>query len=260
MELVTLLAILAALGMVVTTIAMGGNIGMFFNLPGLLLVLGGTFTVTLAMVSWRHFLNSFKIAAKVMGRPEESPMALIERIVELAKRARRDGLLALEDEEISNDFLRRGIQMSIDGQPPEIIRATLNNEINQSLQRHEVGQRMFRSIADVAPAMGMIGTLIGLVQMLAQMDDPKKIGPAMAVAILTTLYGAIIANAIALPIAEKLALRSQNEALQKTMILEGLDGLQAQTNPILLRQMLLSFLPAHERMETVPMRAETEQA
>jgi len=259
-ELVTLIAILAALGMVFATIAMGGNVFMFFDLASLLLVVGGTFTVTLAMVSWRHFLNSFRVAGQVIGRPEEPPMALIERIVELAKRARHDGLLALENEEISNDFLRRGVQMSIDGQPPEIIRATLSNEINLSLQRHEVGQRMFRSIADVAPAMGMIGTLIGLVQMLAQMDDPKKIGPAMAVAILTTLYGAIIANAIALPIAEKLALRSQNEALQKSMILEGLDGLQAQTNPMLLRQMLMSFLPEHERMDALPARPSTEQA
>ncbi|MEW6444819.1 MAG: MotA/TolQ/ExbB proton channel family protein [Pseudomonadota bacterium] len=260
MELTTLLAILAALGVVIGTIALGGNVLMFFDLASLLLVIGGTFAITLAMVSWRHFANSFKVAAQVLARPDEPPVVLIDRIVELAKRARRDGLLALEEEEIANPFLRRGIQMSIDGQPQEIIHATLSNEINQSLQRHEVGQRMFRSIADVAPAMGMIGTLIGLVQMLAQMDDPKKIGPAMAVAILTTLYGAVIANAIALPIAEKLALRSQNEALQKTMILAGIGSLMEQTNPLLLRQMLMSYLPEHERQETMPPPSDPERA
>lgn len=252
MDWITILAILGALGLVTATVAMGGDMALFLNIPGLLLVVGGTFAVTLGMVSWKHFVSSFKIAAQIIGREQESPVELAERIVELAKRARRDGMLALEDEEISNPFLQRGVQMSIDGQPPEVIRATLTNEINQSLQRHEMGQKMFRSIADVAPAMGMIGTLIGLVQMLAQMDDPQKIGPAMAVAILTTLYGAIIANAIALPISEKLALRSQIEAVHKTMILEGLEGLQSQLNPHLLHQLLMSFLPEHERVAMQP--------
>lgn len=260
MDPVTLLAISAALGILVVTVALGGELAIFLNLPGLVLVVGGTFAVTLAMVSMRHFVNSFKIAAQVLRRPEESPVELIERIVELAKIARHDGLLALENEDISNPFLQRGLQMSIDGQPPEVIRSTLSNDISLSVQRHEIGQRMFRSIADVAPAMGMIGTLIGLVQMLAQMDDPKKIGPAMAVALLTTLYGAVIANAIALPIAEKLALRSQNEALQKSMILEGLDGLQAQMNPILLHQSLMTFLPEHERLPPPHGSAHGEQA
>lgn len=249
MDPVTLLAIMAALAILATTVALGGDLLIFFNIPGLILVVGGTFAVTLAMVSLRHFLSSFRVAAQVLSHTDSSPAELIEHIVELARIARHDGLLALEDQEISNPFLRRGIQMSIDGQPHELIRATLTNDIHLSMQRHEVGQRMFRSIADVAPAMGMIGTLIGLVQMLAQMDDPKKIGPAMAVALLTTLYGAVIANAIALPIAEKLALRSQNEAMQKSMILEGLDGLQTQMNPTLLRQMLMSYLPEHARVD-----------
>jgi chemotaxis protein MotA len=246
---VTLLAILTALAILLVTIALGGNLLIFFNLPGLILVVGGTFAVTLAMVSLRHFIHSFRVAAQVLSHTDASSPELIEHIVELARIARHDGLLALEDEEIGNAFLKRGIQMSIDGQPPELIRARLSNDINLSLQRHEIGQRMFRSIADVAPAMGMIGTLIGLVQMLAQMDDPKSIGPAMAVALLTTLYGAVIAHAIALPIAEKLALRSEAEAMQKGMILEGLDGIQTQMSPILLRQMLMSYLPEYGRID-----------
>lgn len=155
--------------------------------------------------------------------------------------------MALEQQEIDNQFLFKGIQLCVDGHPPELVRRMLSKDISLTIQRHERGQKIFKALGAVAPAMGMIGTLIGLVQMLANMDDPKSIGPAMAVALLTTLYGAIIANAFALPIADKLLLRSEEEKNNRTLILETISGIQEGMNPRVLEEMLKTFLPESER-------------
>ena len=159
----------------------------------------------------------------------------------------KEGVLALEETEIAEPFLEKGVQLCIDGHASDVVTKMLSKDINLELERQTTGVSMFKAIGEAAPAMGMIGTLIGLVQMLANMSDPKAIGPAMAVALLTTLYGAVIANAIALPIAAKLKAINSTEVLNKMLILETIVGIQQGTNPRVLQQILSSYLPENMR-------------
>jgi chemotaxis protein MotA len=149
--------------------------------------------------------------------------------------------------EIGNAFLKKGIQLAIDGHEPDFVTRVLAKEINLTIERHERGQAVFKGIGDSAPAMGMIGTLIGLVQMMSNMSDPSAIGPAMAVALLTTLYGAVIASAVALPIADKLAHRSAEERLNKSLVLESISAIQEGLNPRVMEELLKAYLPTNRR-------------
>jgi chemotaxis protein MotA len=230
-------------------ILLGGPFHLFVNAPSLLIVVGGTFAVTLMRVTLGNFLGSFKIGLKGFFYKLDVPQTLIDESVELANVARKEGILALEGRDISNGFLERGISLCIDGHAPEVVKSLLSKDINMSIERHAVGADMFKAMATYAPAMGMIGTLIGLVQMLANMSDPAAIGPAMAVALLTTLYGAVIANAFASPLAEKLILISGYEKLNKDLILESIGGIQEGTNPRVLKQLLNAYLPESKRQE-----------
>ena len=230
-------------------IATGGDIMLFVNLPSILIVVGGTFMVTLMQVSLKDFLGSFSIAMKAFFYKTDDANELIEEAVQLADVARKNGLLALEGQDIGNDFLKQGISLCVDGHDPALVQRLLSKDINLTIQRHEVGQHMFKNMAMMAPAMGMIGTLVGLVQMLANMSDPASIGPAMAVALLTTLYGAVIANAFAHPLAEKLARASQLEKINKSLILETISGIQEGMNPRVLEQMLGTYLPSSKRIK-----------
>ena len=248
---------LAAFAVITGAIVTGGDLGLFINTPSMLIVIGGTIGATLVKFPLSHFLGAFKVALKAFLHKGEKASTLIGEALELANTARKSGLLALENVEIENEFLKKGIQFCVDGHDPEFVRKMLNKDINQTIERHDSGQSIFKAIADAAPAMGMIGTLIGLVQMLSSMDDPKTIGPAMAVALLTTLYGAIIATAFALPIAEKLAFRSTEERINKSLILETIAGIQEGLNPRVLEALLKTYLPGRQReIET----AETEVA
>jgi chemotaxis protein MotA len=246
-DLATLIGLVGALGVIISAIFIGGSALMFLNMPSLLIVVGGTVLVVLMKFPLAHFLMAMKIGMKAFFHKGENPDELIREGVMLANVARKEGVLGLENQEIGNAFLKRGIQFCVDGHEPEFVRSMLNKDINLTIERHERGQAIFKAIADVAPAMGMIGTLIGLVQMLSNMDDPKKIGPAMAVALLTTLYGAIIANAIATPIADKLAHRSSEERLNKHLILEAINGIQEGTNPRIMEELLKTYLPPSQR-------------
>ena len=247
MDLATLIGIVGSFIIIMGAILLGPNAVIFFNIPGLLIVIGGTFTATLIKFSLSHTLGAFKVALKAFFHKPESPSALIEEGIELASIARKGGLLALEDKEVRNEFLQQGIQLCVDGHDPQLVRRMLSKDINQAIDRHDEGQAIFKAIGDVAPAMGMIGTLVGLVQMLSNMDDPKKIGPAMAVALLTTLYGAVIANAVALPIADKLAHRSREERNNKSLILEAISAIQEGLNPRVMEDLLKTYLPGSKR-------------
>ncbi len=247
MDIASLVGILAAFGIIGASIAMGGPFIIFVNVPSILVVVGGTFGVTLMRVTLADFLGSFKVGLKAFMYKLDNPQQLIEEAVEMANIARKEGLLALEGRDISNPFLQRGIGMCIDGHSPEVVNKLLSKDINLTIERHTKGADMFKAMAVYAPAMGMIGTLIGLVQMLSNMSDPAAIGPAMAVALLTTLYGAVIANAFAQPIAEKLLLISASEKLNKALIMESISAIQDGTNPRVMAQMLNSFLPEGKR-------------
>ena len=249
MDIATLVGFLLAYIIIGAAIALGGPFNIFVNAPSMLVVIGGTFAVTLMRITLGNFLGSFKIALKGFFYKLDTPQNLIDESVELANIARKEGILALEGREISNGFLERGISLCIDGHAPDVVKNLLAKDINMSIERHTLGADMFKAMATYAPAMGMIGTLIGLVQMLSNMSDPAAIGPAMAVALLTTLYGAIIANAFASPLAEKLILISGYEKLNKDLILESIGGIQEGTNPRVLKQLLNAYLPESKRQE-----------
>jgi chemotaxis protein MotA len=246
-DLATLLGLIGAMGVMIGAIVLGGDVMGFVDVPSIVIVVGGTAFVVLFRTTMGQFLGSFKVGLGAFLFKSSDPQKLIEEAVSLANVARKEGLLALEGKEISHPFLKTGIGMCIDGHDPEVVRKVLSKDINLTIQRQEASYGVFKATAEVAPAMGMIGTLIGLVQMLSNMSDPKAIGPAMAVALLTTLYGAVIANAVATPIAEKLKLRSGEEKLTKSLILESISGIQEGLNPRVLEQLLMAYLPESQR-------------
>jgi len=246
-DLATLLGMLIAFGFIFGAIATGGSIMLFVNAPSLLIVFGGSVAVVLMQFTLGQFFGAFKVAARGFMHKTIDPQELINQAVELANIARKEGMMALESQEIDNPFLNKGIGLCVDGHPPDLVRKMLSKDISLTIERHEIGQKIFRALGDIGPAMGMIGTLIGLVQMLANMDDPKTIGPSMAVALLTTLYGAVIANAFAIPLADKLELRSNEEKTNRTLILETISGIQEGMNPRVLEELLKAFLPESKR-------------
>ncbi len=247
MDIATLIGVLGAFGVIIGAIASGGSVLLFVNVPSIIVVGGGTIMASLIKFPLGSFLGAFKVAMKAFLHKSEAPEKIIEEAMQLAETARKNGLLALENVEITNQFLKRGIQLCVDGHDPDFVRRMLSQDINLAIERHDTGKSIFKALGDMAPAMGMIGTLIGLVQMLSNMADPKSIGPAMAVALLTTLYGAVIANAFALPIADKLAFRSSEERMNKSLILETISGIQEGLNPRVLETLLKTYLPASKR-------------
>ncbi len=251
MDLASLIGLIGATGIVIASIATGGSVGVFINIPSILVVGGGTAFAVMAKYTMGQFLGSFKTAMRALKFKSEDPVELIKQVVELANLARKEGLLALEGFESENEFLQKGIQLVADGHEPEFVQKVLGQDIDQVAAQNDIGTSVFMDAGDVAPAMGMIGTLIGLVQMLSNMDDPKKIGPAMAVALLTTLYGAFIANVITIPIAKKLDMRNEEEKENRTLILQGLIAIQEGLNPRVIEELLKTYLSVKGRAEFV---------
>jgi chemotaxis protein MotA len=249
MDLATLIGLIGAFGIVVYSMVSGGSLGMFVNAPSLLIVLVGSLFVVLMKFNLGQFLGALKVAVKAFSFKLTPPEDLIEEVVALADEARKGGLLSLEGKEVSSKFLDKGIQLLVDGHDAEVVRTLLWKDLKQTSDRHEWGAKIFTALGDVAPAMGMIGTLIGLVAMLANMDDPKSIGPAMAIALLTTLYGAMFANMVALPVADKLSLRRTEEGISKAMVIDALLAIQAGQNPRIIDSMLKAYLPESQRSE-----------
>ncbi|MFL0810918.1 MAG: flagellar motor protein PomA [Agarilytica sp.] len=247
MDLATLVGLLGAMALIVISMLMSGELGMFVNAPSLVIVVGGTMFACMAKYGLGQFLGAMKIAGKSFKSSMPDPGELIEEVVALADEARKGGLLSLEGKEVSSDFLQRGIQLLVDGHDPDVVKTLLSKDKTQAVERHTTGSSIFSAMSDMAPAMGMIGTLIGLVAMLANMDDPKAIGPAMAVALLTTLYGAVIANAITGPISDKLKLRAAEEAMIKSLVIDALLAIQGGQNPRVIDSMLRAYLPEGKR-------------
>lgn len=247
MDLATLIGILGAFGIVVAAMVLGGSIMVFINVPSLLIVILGTLMVVLMKFNLGQCFGAIKVALKAFMFKMDKMEELIPSIVELADVARKGGLLALEGKEVSNEFLKDGIKMLVDGHDGEVVKDVLVKDMRQATERHAWGAKVFTAMGDVAPAMGMIGTLVGLVQMLSAMDDPKAIGPAMAVALLTTLYGAIMANMFAIPIADKLDLRKTEEGRLKSMVIDALMAIQAGQNPRVIESMLKTYLAPNKR-------------
>lgn len=246
-DIATLIGIIGAVAFIVMAMLLNGDLILYINLPSILIVFGGTVFVALANYTLSQFLSAGKVVVKAFTFKIEQPLELIDKAVEMADAARKGGFLALEEAEIDNRFFRKGIDMLVDGHDAEVVRQTLQKDIDLTYQRHEKGAGIFQSMADTAPAMGMIGTLIGLVAMLANMDDPKAIGPAMAVALLTTLYGAFLANVICLPLTNKLKLRMEEEKLNQELMLDAILGIQDGQNPRIIEGLLKNYLAESKR-------------
>ncbi len=249
MDIATLLGLIGGMAIIFAAIVTGSDLMIFLNLPGVMIVVGGTAAATLIKFPLAHCFSAVRVAFKAFRYELDSPLDLIRQANELAAVVRKNGVLALDGQPVSNEFLAKGVQMAVDGLPPEFVRRALREDMEQSMERHDVGQKIFRAIGDSAPAFGMIGTLVGLVQMLSNMQDPKSIGPAMAVALLTTLYGALIANLIALPIADKLELRGLQEKVNKLLMIESIVSIQQGQNPRIMDEMLEAYIPHHERQK-----------
>lgn len=244
MDLATIIGVFAAFGLVLMGIVAGGPLTLFVNIPSLLITVGGTFGIIFINYPLRDVFSVFGVIKNVFFTQPRKAKGLIPTFVDFASRARREGILALEGaaEDLGDPFFRQGLELVIDGLEPQAIREILETEIEHIEQRHIRGADILNSMGTFAPAMGMVGTLIGLVQMLQSMSDPSTIGPAMAVAIITTFYGAVLANLIALPMAGKLTMRSREEVLEKGMIIEGIMSISAGDNPRIVERKLHSFL------------------
>ncbi len=249
MDLATILGVFMAFAMLGWAIVSGGSPTAFIDIPSVMIVIGGSVAATMAAVPSSMLKKIVSLVKKAVSNKSQSPQKLIEDLVSYAEVARRDGILSLESmcKDIEDPFIVRGIQMAVDGTDPELIEQIMTTELDNLMERHESGRAVFAAFGKYAPAFGMIGTLIGLVAMLANMDDPSAIGPGMAVALLTTMYGAILANAVFLPLADKLAARSAEEVLTKTIIIKGVMSIQSGDNPRIVEQKLTTFLPPSAR-------------
>ncbi|MDC0093455.1 MotA/TolQ/ExbB proton channel family protein [Alphaproteobacteria bacterium] len=243
MDIASLIGIIGTLGMIAGAMISSGGLGMFVDTPSMLIVIGGTFFAVMYRSTLPLFLASFGTLVKVFSPGAKKHDELVTRITDLAGIARKDGMMALEGQEVPDKFFEKGLQMLVDGADESKLTEQLNREIKAMKARHEDMTGVFQAWVDIAPAMGMIGTLIGLVAMLGNMADPKAIGPAMAVALLTTLYGAMIANTIFMPIVSKLEQYSTHELVYRTMVVMGLKFISRGESPRNITDQLVANLP-----------------
>ncbi|MGR5069972.1 MULTISPECIES: flagellar motor protein PomA [Vibrio] len=248
MDLATLIGLIGGFAFVIMAMVLGGSIGMFVDVTSILIVVGGSAFVVLMKFTMGQFFGATKIAGKAFMFKADESEDLIAKIVEMADAARKGGFLALEEMEINNSFMQKGIDLLVDGHDADVVRAALQKDIALTDERHTQGTGVFRAFGEVAPAMGMIGTLVGLVAMLSNMDDPKAIGPAMAVALLTTLYGAVLSNMVFFPIADKLSLRRDQETLNRRLIMDGVLAIQDGQNPRVIDSYLKNYLNEGKRV------------
>ena len=244
MDIATIIGFVAGVSLVAITVLLTGDPTVFLNLPSIVLVFGGTLAATLINFPLSDVLSTFNTVKNAFVHKTVLTELLIQRLVEFATVARREGILALESyaAKTEDPFMQRSIQLAIDGTSPELIKDILTTEIAFMEDRHSMGQSILSAMAAFSPAFGMIGTLIGLVAMLATLEDPSKIGAGMAVALLTTLYGAVLANLVFLPSVGKLKVRTATELLQKEIIIEGILSIQSGDNPRVVEQKLKAFV------------------
>ena len=249
MDLGTLLGIVSGFGLVIIAMSIGGGLGAFINAPSVMIVCGGTMGATLINYPISDVLGVIKVAKNAFFSEKVKTEKIMEMLIEMSKVSRREGILGLEKmlKDIKDPFFVKGMTLMIDGIEPTKLSELLDTEVEYIEERHRLGAEIFMTMGNFAPAMGMIGTLIGLVKMLMQMDDPSSIGPSMAVALITTFYGVILANLIFIPISGKLRTRSAQELATKQLIMSGVLSVQSGDNPRMLEQKLHSFVSPKER-------------
>ncbi len=247
MDFATLLGLVVGASLVVGAIFLGGAVDVFVNIPGMMIVFGGTTAAIMVAFPFEEVIQAFVAGIKIFATRKVKDREVVNIMVKVAEISRREGLVALENVQTENMVLKKSCQLIADNADPKLIRSTLSIEIASMKRRHKIGQEVFRRLAEFAPSFGMIGTLIGLVQMLSALDDPAAIGPAMAVAILTTFYGFLISSLIFRPIAAKLKARTLQEQLHLEIIFEGASSILENNNPRLVYEKLSSFIAPSER-------------
>ncbi len=244
MDLATLIGVIGAFAIVTIAIFLGGSFGQFIDVPSMLIVIGGGLAATLIRFQVSDLLAAFGTGFKVaLAGKSASPSDLISEITNMGEIVRKSGPLGLENVDVSDPVLAKGVQYVADGYELEFIKEAMERERDLQLSRLSEGKRVFKALGDSAPAFGMIGTLVGLVQMLANMDDPSAIGPSMAVALLTTLYGALISNILCLPLVDKLDAKFDSDELNQTLIIDGVLQIRESKSPALIKEMLIAYLP-----------------
>jgi chemotaxis protein MotA len=246
----------SAIVVIATMVLMGGDLHMFISEHAIIIIFGGSFAATLIRFPLATMMHGLPMGASYAFKlTSTNARDLVDEIAGLAEIARKQGPIGLEKVEVDDPFLAKGIRFVADGYDGDFIRDNLERDRDNFLTHLDEGQKIYRAVGDCAPAFGMIGTLIGMVQMFANMTDPSKLGPFMATALLATLYGALVANMFCLPIADKLHLKLVDEEINRTLIIDGILMIRDAKSPTLVREMLLAYLPEkhrHEEVETVP--------
>lgn len=249
MDIATLLGIIIGLVLTVVTMWMssGGELGMFVDYASIFMVLGGSIAATLVQLPLNVVITGIKVTGKTFSTNILDPKDLIESIVEAGETARKGSVLALEKVEIEDEFLSKMIRFLVDGYSPEAINQLIDLEIYTVNERHANGKQIYDGLGEFSPAFGMIGTVIGLVVIMANLSDPDAIGPGIAVALITTLYGSFFANLFFIPMSKKLKFRSKQEVLNMKIVREGVNSIINGENPRAIKQKLASFLAPNDR-------------
>ncbi|MDY2700646.1 MAG: MotA/TolQ/ExbB proton channel family protein [Lachnospiraceae bacterium] len=226
------------------------NIGRYIDVPSAIITFGGSFFSVMASYSMADFLGGLKSFTLIFKAPSADVKAMIQKIIDLSNVARKEGLLSLEEAagDLEDEFMKKGILLIVDGTDPDLVRGIMETELVSTEDRHKNKISFWDTLGSMGPAWGMIGTLIGLVNMLYEMDDPSSIGPSMAVALITTLYGSLLANWICAPVAAKLKANNSTEIMIKEIMIEGLLSIQAGENPRVIEEKLKSFLAPGDRL------------
>jgi len=246
MDIATIVGLVGGSALILWGMAGGGTgLGVFMNFQSVVIVVGGGLAAVMICFPMPQFVGAMKVVKNAFMPQNLDTSNIVGTIVSFAEKARREGLLTLEEDAaaLDNDFLQKAIQLVVDGTDPELVRDILEIELTFLEDRHKLGREIFEQLGAFFPAFGMIGTLIGLIAMLSNLDDPSTIGSGMAVALLTTFYGALLANFVALPIAKKLGVRSQEEVLMRQVIVEGVLSIQNGENPRIVHEKLKAFFP-----------------
>lgn len=251
MDIFSVLGFIIGIGFILLSIITSGSLLTFIDIPSILVVIGGTIGSMLISSKGKNIKQFFKLVSLACKENKVNEMQLVDTFSQLVTKARREGLLSLEDstQDIEDSFIKEGMMMVIDGMEPEVIKRTLNLKVKGILERHKNNRGVFDTGAALAPAFGMIGTLIGLVNMLKNLSDPSSIGPQMSVALITTFYGSLLANILFMPISKKLKAKTSEEIFQKEMAIEALLILQAGENPTVMRKKLLAYLDENQRVQ-----------
>lgn len=253
MDIASIVGLIAGIGLFVYGVASGdygfAGLKFFWDFPSVIITIGGSFSSVLTSYSMNEFLSGLKSFPLVLKTPVSNEGEIIKNIIDLSNVARKEGLLALEEAAngIEDAFLKKGVLLIVDGTDPELVRSILETELVYIETRHKKTIGFWENVASLGPAWGMIGTLVGLVLMLQNLDDPSSIGPNMAVALITTLYGSLLANWISQPIANKLSSNNNVEIMMKEVMIEGLLSIQAGENPRVIEEKLKSFLSPKQR-------------